>query len=229
MNDSPPPQATPAAPTLTAPTVTPQVEPHTQAPVSDSEAATPAKWTREDLAAGKISSDQAERTFDDLQTPVKQRAPDTRTDEQKMLDTQFPTTKPDEFIIRYGGPGEDVVMTPQLKAFDQSARAWLSEAGLPRKLGNSLVTTIAKVAHTTKDMTPDQLESYDHAEFAKLEHAYGATLEEKLNAAALMIHDLDLKQPGLKNLLRSKGRGDSAPVASMLIQHATIYHARRGR
>jgi hypothetical protein len=43
-----------------------------------------------------------------------------------------------------------------------------------------------------------------------------------------MIHDLDLKQPGLKNLLRSKGIGDNALVASMLIGHAAIYHARRG-
>jgi hypothetical protein len=32
-----------------------------------------------------------------------------------------------------------------------------------------------------------------------------------------MIHELDLKQPGLKNLLRSKGIGDNALIASMLM------------
>ena len=44
-----------------------------------------------------------------------------------------------------------------------------------------------------------------------------------------MIHDLDMKQPGLKNLLKSKGIGDNAMVANMLITHAQIYHARKGR
>ena len=67
-------------------------------------------------------------------------------------------------------------------------------------------------------MTPDQLEQYGYAEFAKLEKAFGPKLPEKLHSAALMIHDLDLKQPGLKNLLRSKGIGDSALIASMLIR-----------
>jgi len=51
---------TPPVPTAPVPTVTPQVESHTIADVSASEAATLAKWTREDLAAGKISSAQAE-------------------------------------------------------------------------------------------------------------------------------------------------------------------------
>lgn len=55
MND--PLQATPAAPTLPALPVTRQVEPHTKGGVSDSEAATLAKWTGEDLAIGKISSE----------------------------------------------------------------------------------------------------------------------------------------------------------------------------
>ena len=53
--------------------------------------------------------------------------------------------------------------------------------------------------------------------------------EEKLQSAAVMIHDLDLKQPGLKNLLKSRGIGDNALIVSMLIGHAAIYHARKGR
>lgn len=154
--------------------------------------------------------------------------PDKRTDEQKSLDQHFPAAEPEDFIIHYGGAGEDVEMTPELKAFDRSVRAWLSGAGLPRELGNSLVHTIAKVAQTTKGMTPDQLESYGYTEFQKLEHAFGATLEEKLQSAE-MIHTLDLKHPGLKNLLRSKEVEVSALVASMLIGHAAIYHLRKGR
>jgi hypothetical protein len=86
-------------------------------------------------------------------------------------------------------------MTPALKEFDTTARAWLSGAGFPSDVGNSLIAQISRVAQQTKAMTPDQLEQYGYAEFAKLEHAHGPALQEKLQAAALMIHDLDLKRP----------------------------------
>jgi len=52
-------------------------------------------------------------------------------------------------------------------------------------------------------------------------------LDSKLRAAAVMIHALDQKTPGLKNLLKSKWIGDNAMVASMLIQHTERWHARR--
>ena len=44
-----------------------------------------------------------------------------------------------------------------------------------------------------------------------------------------MVHELDTQHPGLKNLLKSRGIGDNAMVANMLIAHAQIYHARKGR
>jgi len=96
--------------------------------------------------------------FNELGRTPEQREPDRRSDEQKQLDQHFPAAKPEEFLTRYGGPGEDVVMTPELKQFDTTARAWMSGAGLPREFGNSLVNAIAKTAQHTKDMTPDQLE-----------------------------------------------------------------------
>ena len=218
------------APTLTSPTVTPQVEPHTKAGVSESEAEQMMDWLRQDLAQGRISPEQAQKAFDQLNATAEQRQLDTRTDEEKMLDKQFPPAKDSDYTIRYGEPGgQEPTMTPELKQFDTTARTWMSGAGMPRELGDSLVTQISRVTQQTQRMSPDQLESYGYAEFAKLEKAFGPTLEEKLHSAALMIHDLDLKQPGLKNLLRSKGIGDNALVASMLIQHASIYHARKGR
>jgi hypothetical protein len=118
-------------------------------------------------------------------------------------------------------------MTPELKQFDQSARTWMSTAGLPRDVGNSLVSAIAKVAQQTQRMTADQLETYGYAEFAKLKKAHGAALEERLQAAGRMVEALDKKQPGLKTLLRSKGLGDNALIASMLIQQAERWHARQ--
>lgn len=84
-----------------------------------------------------------------------------------------------------------------------------------------------KVAQTTKHMTPAQLDAYDEAEFAKLETVYGPALDDKLRAAGRMVEALDAKQPGLKNLLKSKGIGGNALIASLLIHQSQRYCARR--
>jgi hypothetical protein len=189
-----------------------------------------ADWTREDVASGKLTPEAAAKISDDLGTPLDQRSmpADTRTDEQRLIDAHFPVAKPEEFSIRYADPGQPAPpMTKELKQFDTSARTWLSQAEFPRDLGNSLITTISKAAQQTKAMTPEQLESYALVEYAKLEQVYGAELEAKLNAAGHMVVALDKKQPGLKNLLRSRGLGDNAMVASMLIQQSERWHARR--
>jgi len=78
-------------------------------------------------------------------------------------------------------------------------------------------------------MSPEQHEQYGFDEFAKLEHAYGPVLDDKLRAAGRMVEDLDQKTPGLKNVLKSKGLGDNAMIASLLIQQSERYHARRRR
>jgi hypothetical protein len=138
--------------------------------------------------------------------------------------------KESDFLIRYYTPGQaSPVMPKELQQFDQSARTWLAGVEYPRDLGNSLVSTIEKVAQQTKAMSPEQLEQYGFDEFAKLEHAYGPALDDKLRAAVRMVEDLDQKTPGLKNMLKSKGLGDNAMIASLLIQQGERYHARRGR
>jgi len=154
---------------------------------------------------------------------------DLRTDEVKLLDQHFPAAKPEDYLIRYGGPGEDVPMTPEMKQFDTTARAWLTGAEFPANVGNSVITTISRVAQQTKAMTPDELITYGEAEYAKLRQANGDTFEDKLNAAGRMVEDLEKKTPGLNNLLKSKGLWDNALIASMLIQQAERYHARRER
>ena len=55
-----------------------------------------------------------------------------------------------------------------------------------------------------------------------------AVMEAKLRSAAKMIHDLEAKQPGLKQLLKSLEIGDNAMVASMLIQAAERWEIRKG-
>ena len=110
----------------------------------------------------------------------------------------------------------------------QVTRMWMSTAGMPKNIGDSLVSTISKVAETTKGMTADQLDQYGYREYEKLQRVHGAKPDERLSQAAVMIDDLEQQRPGLKNLLKSRGIGDNALIVNMLIQHATIYHARRG-
>ena len=107
-----------------------------------------ADWTRQDVASGKITPEAAAKIFDDLGTPADQRVTpaDTRSDEQKLIDEQFPVAKPEDFLIRYGLPGQAPPMTVEMKQFDHSAHTWLSGAEFLRALGNSLVSTIERVA-----------------------------------------------------------------------------------
>jgi hypothetical protein len=217
--------ATPTTTTPTAPAL--PVEPYPS--VSPRYAGQWIEWEKDNLAKGKITPEEATRRFDALGATPEQRAPDTRSEYVKQLDAAFPPAKPEDYLIRYGDPGQEPTMTPELKQFDSTARTWLSEAQVPRELGNSLISAVARVAQQTKAMTPDQLEQYGYAEFAKLEKAHGPALQEKLQAVDRMVQEIEAKQPGLVRLLKSKGIFDNAMVANMLISHAQIYHARKGR
>ena len=116
----------------------------------------------------------------------------------------------------------------EVQAFDANARGWMSDAGLPRELGNSLVNTLSKAIQHTHAMTAEQRETYKDSENAKMEKLFGPDWHDtKLKPVAVMIHELDQKRPGLKELIRA--HGDNAMFLAQLIQAAIIYHARRGR
>jgi hypothetical protein len=97
----------------------------------------------------------------------------------------------------------------------------------PADLGNSLVTEIERTVQQTKNLTENELEDYGNREYEKLQKAHGDKLDERLQQAGRMIEALEKTKPGLKNLLRSKGIGDSTLVANMLIGQSERWHARR--
>ncbi len=149
-------ETTPPAPSSPAPVTTPTPAPLASGPpieLNPAQAEKMISWFTADLAAGRISPEAATKAFGQLGATPEQLAPDQRTDEQKQLDAAFPPAKPGDYIIRYGGPGEDVKETPELKQFDSTARTWLSEAQFPREVGNSLVNAIARAAQQTQGMT----------------------------------------------------------------------------
>ena len=153
-----PAQTPPATPAPTA--LSPSVPVNPTAPITASQAATMADWVRKDLASGKITQANANKIFNDLNVPLDQRVTpaDTRTDEQRLIDEQFPAAKESEYLIRYYTPGQEPrVMPKELQQFDQSARTRLNQAEFPRELGNSLVTAIERVAQPTKHMDANRL------------------------------------------------------------------------
>ena len=217
---------TPTAQTATAPAVTPAGP---TAELTEAQAAKMSEWIKQDLAAGKLTPEQADKAFNELGRTPKQRLPDQRTDEQKTLDKQFPPAKETEYTTRYYTPGQEPSEIPkEVRAFDANVRGWMSDAGLPKSLGDSLFNTLAKAIQHTHTMTAEQREAYKDAENVKLEKLFGPDWHDtKLKPVAVMIHELDQKRPGLKELVRA--HGDHAMFIAQLIQAATVYHARKGR
>ena len=177
--------------------------------------------------AGNISTLDVAHALTTLRAAAQPQA-DTRTDAEKELDRDFgPAAKPEQFQIRYYTPGQEPPVIPkEVKDFDVTARGWMADAELPRELGNSLVNTLSKAIQHTHALTAEQRETYKDSENAKLEKLFGPDWHNtKLKPVAVMIHELDQKRPGLKELVRA--HGDNAMFIAQLIQAARIYHARR--
>lgn len=215
MNEQP--NAAPAASTATPEQTafTPELNP--------AQAETMAAWIREDVVKGRLTSDQAEQAFNELNTPVENRT-DGRSPVAKELDEAgfAPAAKPEDYVIHWGQE-----QTPELKQFDTAARTWLHGAEYPRELGNSLVHQISKVIQRNAGKTPAQLDAEADANIIRLQGVHGGTLPEKFAAANKMIHELEAKQPGLKRLLTSHGVGDDPITVNLLLAQAERYWARK--
>ncbi len=220
MNEQPTTPSTAATPTPTAP-ATPVFTPE----LNPAQAETMAGWIKADLAAGKLTPEQAAKSFDELNVPMDQRA-NTRTDAAKELDDAgfAPAAKPEDYLIHWGHE-----MNAELKQFDTASRSYLHGAGFTKELGSSLAAKIGRTVQQTARMTPDQLAEYGQTEYAKLQKTYGDSLGEKMVAANRMIHAIESRTPGVIQLLQSKGIGDNAIVASMLIGQAELYWKRWGK
>jgi len=185
-----------------------------------------ASWIQADVSSGKMSEAQARTSLADLGREFTPPVADTRSAEEKMVDKAFSGAKPEEFVIDYGLPDGER-MSQEMQSFDASARSWLANSGMHRELGNSFVHTIDSTLRETAKMSDAELETYGQREFQKLEHVYKDKLEDRLRLGARMVAELEKIKPGLKQLLQSQGSGDNAMVASLIVQQAERYFARR--
>ena len=163
-----------STPAPVVPLDTPQVEPYRPGAVSPSQAETLVSWIKEDLAAGKMTPEQADKAFAQMNIAGRTSVPLTPGLTSKNTRPTVPPAKPEEYRINYGEPGKaPPEMTPELQQADSAIRTWLSEAGVHRELGNSLTNVIGDVTRATAGKTEAELELYGNAEYEKLERMYG--------------------------------------------------------
>jgi len=211
-----------------SPTARPVVQSGPQAALSLREAETAIGWEKDNLAKGRITLEEANTRFDSLGATPEQRAPDQRTDEQKMLDKQFPPARESDYRIQYFTPGtEPAVIPKEVAAFDKNARGWMADMGLPRDFGNSTVTILSKSIQHLSTLSPEQRESYKEQENDKLRALFGGQdkLNEALEPARQMILEINQRRPGLVEFIQS--HGDHAMLIAQLVQAAKIFHARK--
>lgn len=227
-----PPPTAPNAPahTSTTPTGTPQVALHTWDTLQPIEAAKMIEWEKDNLAKGRITAEEATQRFDALGATPEQRiiTEDTRTDEQRLMEANFPAASESDFLLRMYPPGHEPPVIPKaVRDFENNARGWMADAGLTREHGNSVVTIISKMLQHTHAMTAEQRETYKEQENEKLRALFGGQdkLNKALEPAKRMIHEVEQKRPGLKEFVCA--HGDNALFVAQLIQAARIYHARR--
>ena len=228
MNTPTAPPAPPTAPV--APIITPSETPPQDdlQQISEAQATLMVADIKAQVQKGTMSQAIAEEAHDQIQTPIDQRAPDNRSEALKELDRAAPPGKETDYAIRYGIPGQDPPpMTKELKEFDSTARSWLARAEFSRVNGNSVIRAIEQTVNTTRHMNAEQLEQFRQTEMTTLRGLYEDSLEEKLRECSQMVHAVEMQQPGLKNLLQSKGIGDAAVVLTQLIAQSQIWHARR--
>lgn len=213
------------------PSPTAPLTPETTPELNDTQTASVAAWIREDLAKGRITAEAAQRAFDELGTPATDRAPVMKTEAARELEAAgFIPAKAEDFTLRMYPPGEEPAVVPQeVRDFETTARGYLVDAGFSRENGQALINAIDRTARVTKGMSPDQLEAYRVNELSKMQRIHGEKLDERLQAADDMLDIVERSRPGVKQLLRSHGVGTNALIWSLLIDHAQIFHARRGR
>jgi hypothetical protein len=157
--------------------------------------------------------------------------PDVRSPEIRALYAQHPRAKETDFnpIAYYASGQAPAVLPKEIQTFDANVKAWMGPegAGPTVEAGNSFVTTLARAIQHTHGMTPEPRETYKDQENAKLHHLFGAQdkLQEMLQPAGVMIHELDQRRPGLKEFVRA--HGDNALFVAQLVQATRVSHRER--
>ena len=172
------------------------------------------------LADGRITQEQ--HAADLKMAGIGPVPLDNRTPEARAIDQQFPPAQPTEFVFpSYGAPGQDVTMTPAMRAFDTEARAALSYARFPRELGSTFAKEADRAASEYANLSPAERELHYRGQVKILQDTWkGDAYTNNLAMANQLFREMAEEFPRLGKALIESGAGSSARVIALLHQQA---------
>lgn len=212
-------------PTSNAPAAAPAIP--EAPPLASSSDFTPAqlKDLADDLVArGSLTREDAEAMLVVDGVPLdKPKSEGELSPEAAEIDAMFPPAKPEEYQM----PSMGDEYGPTQHKLDTDARGWLAEARFPAGLGSALLSEIDRVSVAHSKMSDGERQIWAQKEVAVLQNMWGDSYGPRVKAAQQIIKELELKRPGLVEILEVSGAGNSAFVIAQVALHAERLLARR--
>lgn len=179
------------------------------------------------VTAGKLSRADANEALKTEGLPPLVE-PSAAEGDVAELDAAFPAAKsPAEYEMPPLTTSPDQPLTPEMKAFDTSARSWLMAAEVPANIGTSMLKEGDRVAKFYPKMPDGERQAWILGERAKLQKIYCNNLDRKIALGKQLVRELEAKQPGIVEYLERSGAGNSALFGAQLIRTAERLQARR--
>jgi hypothetical protein len=184
-------------------------------------------WVREDLAAGKMTREQADQALRDIDgTTLAEMAKDSRNDAQRFHDSQWPPAAPEAYTFpRYDDPE---AITKEMTAGDKMARNWLSTGLFPKEEGSFVAAEVNRVAEEIDKFTEAQHELYQRTEMNKLTCIWREDTAKNIAIAADYVRDLDKKTGGTLIPFLNSGIGNSSALTILIYSQAQRLAVRNG-
>jgi hypothetical protein len=186
------------------------------------------EWVRQDLAAGKMTREQADTALREIDgTSLAEMAKDNRNDAQRFHDSQWPPSAPEGYIFpRYDDPEN---ITKEMTAFDKTARNWLSTGLFPKEEGSFVAREVNRVAEQIDGFTDAQHELFQRSEMNKLTCIWREDTAKNIATAQAFIKELDAKSGGkIIPFLNASGTGDSSALVIQIYNQALRLSQRNG-
>jgi hypothetical protein len=175
------------------------------------------EWVRQDLAAGKMTPEQADQALKVIDGQgLDQLKADTRSESERQYDKDFPVCREDNIPWPHSPDGES---TPEFNAFRTQINTYFIDAGMTKDTAGYILKEADAFGYRSEKWTPEEHVLFGRAEIAKLECVLGDQLPQKLQLARQMVQKLESKRPGIVAMLEKTGLGNHSAVVLALANH----------
>jgi hypothetical protein len=173
-------------------------------------------WIREDLAAGKMTQEQADEAIREAtgQDP-KDILSDKRSDSERAYDLAFPKAAASDIPW----PHTEETTTPQYDSFRNQVNGYMVDAGLTKDSAGYILKLADNFGYQSERWSDEDHVVFGRAEMARLTALWGSQTDARVNMARQMVDKLETARPGLKALLIESGLGNHAGLILELAQH----------